>query len=197
MIKISNGIIFLCLISCSALLGQEYIEYIYLDRNKSNHQLFLDLCDYETRNEYARLANTVSDSITIYAEGFRKGTELYISTDNEMYIVPISKHYLIHQRYLDYIVLSKEELSSSSSLTVRIKFDYPDNTEYSYDYQFTIAHLNSKILDSKSLVIGVNKSNDEEEKRHAILGYSQVDEVVFEKMKKNCAQKARKSNGPD
>ena len=184
-IKISY-IIFLFVISCSSSSGQENIKYKFLDRNET-HISFIDLCGIEAKKEYIELSKKSNDSIVLYLEGFRQGTELSIYTDNKKHSKTITKHYLIHQMYLDYIIISKTELSASSSLRIGIKSYLPNYPEYSYDYKFRIDNIDNKILNSKSVVIKIEKRSNEED--YVILGYSNVDEVKYEKIKKKCAKR--------
>lgn len=184
-IKKISHIIFLFVMSCSSSSGQENIKFKFLDRSKS-HMSFLDLCGGETKKEYVDISRKHNDSILFYLEGFKQGTEFSINIDTKEYSKSITKHSLIHQMYLDYMVIDKVDLSANSSLSIGIKYYLPDYPEYNHDYKFTIDTIDDKILYSKSIVIKIDKRKDT--KDYVVLGYSSVDEVVYEKLKKKCAE---------
>ncbi|GGZ48948.1 hypothetical protein [Mesonia mobilis] len=164
--------------SCST--EQENIKFEFLDRSNS-HISFLDLCGGETKDEYVNISRKSKDSIVLYFEGFKQGTKLPINTDKKEYSKFITKDSLIHQKYLDYMIVDKSGLISSSYLRVEIKYYLPDYPEYSYDYKFIIDNIDDRILNSKSIVLNINKRNN---KNYVLLGYSSVDEVKYDKLKK-------------
>ncbi len=182
------------MVSCSPSIGQENIMFKYSNRSEI-HISFLDLCDIEARKEYMEISSKPNDSVVLYIEGFRKGTEFSVYTDKKKYSMSITKDYLIHQMYVDYIVLRKEELLTSSSLSISIKSDLPNYPEYSYNYKFRLDNIDDRILNSKSLVINIDKDNDRED--YAILGYSQVDEVKYQKIKRKCTQRIMENKKKD
>lgn len=189
-IKKISHIIFLFMVSCTSSSGQENIKFKFLDRSES-HMSFLDLCGGEAKKEYVNISRKSNDSIVLYLEGFKQGAEFSINTDKKEYSKSIGKHSLIHQMYLDYMIIDKADLSASSTLSIGIKYYLPDYPEYSYDYKFIIENLDDKILNSKSIVIKIDKRKDKDIEDYVVLGYSSVDEVVYEKLKKKCAERIK------
>jgi hypothetical protein len=188
--KISYVIIFLLVLSCSSPLEQQEIKFKFFDRSKL-HISMLDFCDIKTKNEYMKISNRPNDSIVLFFEGFKQGTDFIISTDRREYFKTITKHPLIHQRYLDYIVISKTELSSGLPLSMSLKYHLPEYEEYSYHYKIIIDSLDKNVLTSKSIVVRLDKGEGIDD--YVTLGFSDVNEVTFEKIKKRCADSMHKN----
>jgi len=179
----------LFILSFSTTFAQKSIKYKFLDRREW-HFAFLNLCD-EAKKEYIAASEKTSDSIIFYFEGFIQGTAFSINTGSKKIYKTIARNSLSDLMYIDNINISKAELSADTSLILNIKSYIPNYPEYSYDYVVTIDNNDSKILNSKSIVIRIDKDNNGDD--YIILGYSKVDEVIFNKIYKKCYKKAMKT----
>ena len=172
--------IVLIILSSSTLFAQKNIKYKFLDRREM-HFAFLNLCD-EAKKEYIDASEKKSDSIVFYFENFIPGTKLSITTDSRRYKT-IIRNSICDIKYINYIIINKNELSNNSSLILKIKSYVRNYPEYSYDYKVTIDR-DTKILNSKSIIIKIDKNSNGDD--YLIVGYSNVDEVIFDKIIKKC-----------
>lgn len=182
MITRNNSVLTLILfVTCLYTTGQQMLETKFVDRYKTSQQRFLKLCDLQTKNEYTKLCEIISDSIVVYVQDFAKGAELSFSINDYNHNLTTTKSSLSHQIYVDYFLVSKADLKQSDNVTVSIKYDFPIieyRHFYSYNYQFTIDSSDPRILSSNSLIIRIVDDEATNEKI-ASLEYSKVDEKKF------------------
>lgn len=182
-----NGVFLLCYLFFSIqIISQENKEFMILDREEVNHKSYVSLFDDMARDEYKKMTSEYSDSIRIYIEGFRKGTETSITVDNKEHIIKSSKHYLNHLIYNEFITLQKSNLSENTSLLINIKYNVKNYPNESCNFKFTLKAKDIKLLKSSSVLITKNENC-------IVLEYSKVDEVKFMKLRKSYLNRLMKT----
>jgi len=170
------------------IISQENAEFLILDREEVNHKSYVSLFDDIAKDEYKKMASKHSDSVRIYLEGFRKGTETSIKVDNKEYIIKSTKHYLIHLIYNEYITLDKSNISENSLLLITIKYDIKNFPSESRNFKFTLKAKDIKLLNSSSVLVTQNDNC-------IVLEYSKVDEVEVMRLRKSSSNRLRQSLG--